>query len=339
MTGPTSRSPLTPARVADPRTGYLAPGAAAPRVVETRSSGHRFGGGDPGIREFLTADVDWKHLGREPDHYEYREEWANRKSTLELMYAKGIRSFETDVLPTAKSVDSPRDVVVTHNSEIDGQKTWEWLASDLEQKGWSTLEDMLDTLEQLVATHGGRPMLFTELKGALSTERATDIGDKGLMPASVEMVHQVVDSITQRVEAGTFTYDELPLISFNHPMLALAKKLNPELKIGLSFAQENLGLTNREMATVTQRPDYKAFVIDRMIGDALAARAYSIAPDSRFLTRELVEAAHAAGLEVHGWTAYQVEEPITEMLEWGVDTLITDLPLAVEAAKQNLANA
>jgi glycerophosphoryl diester phosphodiesterase len=83
-------------------------------------------------------------------------------------------------------------------------------------------------------------------------------------------------------------------------------------------------------------PDYpRGYLVERLPADwqaqAMASECRTVHPGMRDLTRAQVQAVKAAGFPILAWT---VNEPgrARELLEWGVDSLITDKPAAIAAA-------
>lgn len=301
-------------------------------VVGTVISGHRGGGGDLGIREALTAGTDWSGLGRAPNHYDYREGWANRTRTFARMFREGVRSFELDLV-----LSRDGDPIVTHDSTVDGKVAWEWSTRELQSKGWATFTEVLDTLEQEAAAAGHGATVLVELKGAFSSEEGTDVGQAGVTKVSDALSRKVAALLSARLDSGRWTPEQLPVIGFNHAMLRLAREVEPRLLIGLSYASESFDLSGEAMATVTSRPDFETAIAGKMVRDAVEQRAFAINPDVRFVDERLLRAAKNAGILVQAWIPYGVEEPTRTLLQWGVDVLITDCPLAAEAEKRRLA--
>jgi glycerophosphoryl diester phosphodiesterase len=293
-------------------------------------------------RRKLTAGVDFSSLGRAPDQYDYREVWANRVSTFELMWNRGVHYFELDLVPTKDG-----GVCVTHDSVIDGKKAWEWTTAELIEKGVPELDALLDLFESLEKRSAKkvraflpgrlkrrpRTKMLVELKGAFSSEAGTDAGQHGVQPVSRELVERTASILGRRLDAGTWTSEQLVLVGFNHGMLELAKQLEPRLQIALSYAKESFGLEDAVLSSVRERQEFDA-MIDRMISEAKAAGAVAIVPDGRFVDERLVKAAHENDLRVHVWTSYRVDEPTEELLALGVDTIISDTPLAVRNAER-----
>lgn len=302
---------------------------SAPRTV---ICGHRGGGGDPENREILTQGVDWSALGHEPGHFDYRDHWANRLDTFRHMLEQGVRSFELDLLPSRDG-----DVMMVHNSEINGRKVWETSTEELEEQGCPSIETLLDMVETFRHRTGERVELLLEMKGALSSETATDAGENGVAEQSEGMVRHMVELLRERTggEHG-WDYGQLPLIGFNHGMLKLAKSLEPEVHIGLSYAREHFGLDDEQMVEATSRPDYAERIVRRMAGDAREAGACAIIPDDRLIDAQLIEKAHANGLKVWSWTDFSMRERPEEMIRMGVDTVISDRPLHAQEVLEQL---
>ncbi len=92
--------------------------------------------------------------------------------------------------------------------------------------------------------------------------------------------------------------------SFIHSSLSAIKDLNPAIFTGLLIEHE-----------VEDFIDY----VQQFSADAFH-------PNQSILTKEMVEGCHAAGLKVHVWTVND-ESDMTMFLDWGVDGIITDMPV------------
>jgi glycerophosphoryl diester phosphodiesterase len=198
------------------------------------------------------------------------------------MLDEGVRCFELDLLPSADG-----DVMMVHNSVIDGKNVWELSAKDLEKQGCAKLTDLLDMVEEFQCKTGERVRLLLEVKGSVSTEEITDASED-VTEISADMIGEIVHTINERTKKDVWEYDQLSLIGFNHGMLKMAKEMDPGIQIGLSYA---------------------------------------INPDDRLMSPQMVGAAHAQGLKVQSWTDGTMRERPDEMIRMGVDTLITDRPV------------
>jgi glycerophosphoryl diester phosphodiesterase len=284
----------------------------------TAICGHRGGGGDPENREQLS---EGHALPDAPSHWDYRDGWANRLRTFATMMEQGVRMFELDLLTSKEG-----EVFVVHNSNIDGEHVWEMTNAQLERKGCFRPTELLDVAEDFQRRTGERVQFMLELKGAFSSEDLTDAGENGVAEKSAELVRNITALLDARVPSHGWDNDQLSLIGFNHAMLAMAKDLRPQTCIGLNIGKENFGLDESEMGGFLNEPAYSAYV-QKMVDDAKRLDAFAINPDNRMVTPQFVEAAHAAGILVQPWTNYGMDEHRETMLEYGVDTLITDYPL------------
>ncbi|MCH2546417.1 MAG: glycerophosphodiester phosphodiesterase [Alphaproteobacteria bacterium] len=136
-------------------------------------------------------------------------------------------------------------------------------------------------------------IVFTELKG--------------------EREDQVGATIAAAVANDGWQYEQLPVISFNHAQLTRLKNEYPDILIGLSFSKRML---NRIPADQH---------VKHMITQAKSHNAVAINPDYHFVTKALVDAAHAEGLSVNVWTV-NTPAAMREMIALSVDAIMTDYP-------------
>jgi glycerophosphoryl diester phosphodiesterase len=67
----------------------------------------------------------------------------------------------------------------------------------------------------------------------------------------------------------------------------------------------------------------------------MAARGHAaLHPWVKALTRDVIDACHAAGVQVNTWTCDDPER-MAELLEWGIDGICTNVP---DVALHTLAN-
>lgn len=147
--------------------------------------------------------------------------------------------------------------------------------------------------EDVLALAKDRLVVFTELKG-------------GHEDVVAGLIHRAV------AQDGR-TYGELPVIGFDHEQLRRLKKTHPAILTGATFSQRML-----ERVPAAQQAEY-------MITRAQDIGAAAINPQYHLVTAELVERAHAAGLQVNVWT---VNTPGTmrKLIALGVDSIMTDYP-------------
>ena len=74
------------------------------------------------------------------------------------------------------------------------------------------------------------------------------------------------------------------------------------------------------------------------IADTLVKKGHhALHPWVAMLTRDTIVACHAAGVQVNAWTC---DDParMTELIEWGIDGICTNLPdVALKVARESLA--
>lgn len=114
------------------------------------------------------------------------------------------------------------------------------------------------------------------------------------------------DNLEEKVFRMTQEYgmeNRVIFSSFNHYSLQKLKSKFPEAKIGLLMPGDTVNIPN-----------------DTDMMDAIAVH-----PPENIVTREYVEKCHAHNIRVHTWT---VDNPqrMKELIEFGVDAIITDCP-------------
>lgn len=154
-------------------------------------------------------------------------------------------------------------------------------------------EYSIPTYEQVLETAKDKLIVFTELKG--DSEDA------------------IADIITRKVAEEGWTYEQLPVIGFDHEQLRRVKARNPDILIGATFSRSMLEQIPRDTHA------------DFMISAAKAMGAYAINPDFRLVNGDVVRKAHKAGLKVNVWTVNSPRD-ITTMIAFKVDAIMSDYP-------------
>ncbi|MCX4694877.1 glycerophosphodiester phosphodiesterase family protein [Streptomyces sp. NBC_01408] len=149
----------------------------------------------------------------------------------------------------------------------------------------------LAALRELDAGQGEHVPLFEEVVDAVRTPLQVSVRDRATAGVLAQLILR--RDLTARVEVA----------SADEAVLAEAARLVPGLRTTLYASPHG--------------PD----IVDR----ALAAGAATIALDIRRLTLETVEAAHAAGIRVTGWTVNTLDQlRLARALE--LDGAVTDFP-------------
>ncbi len=157
-----------------------------------------------------------------------------------------------------------------------------------------------DTLDRTTGGHGPVDALtFDEL-------RRLDAGswkDPAFAGERLPTLEEVVDALPARVAVLRDLLGRVRVSSFDHRALARLRQLLPAVSTGALFV---------------------ALPVDP-VAIARACGAQAIHPNFRYLTRDVVDEAHRAGLAVHAWT---VNEPadIVAVRGLGVDGIMSDHP-------------
>lgn len=206
----------------------------------------------------------------------------------------GADGIELDIWPDADGLPMViHDETLSRTTQQSGKVT-AMRAADLVPLGIPTYQHALDIAP-------GKITIFTELKGAC--EEAT-----GAL-------------IEKAVASGTWRYEQLPVIGFDHEQLRRMKALYPHILIGATFSRKML----------ENIPS--AHHADHMVAQAQSIGASAINPDYRLVTSKLVEKAHATGLKVNVWTVNRPDD-MEAMLALGVDAIMTDYPDILRQMKQ-----
>ncbi|MFD3539215.1 glycerophosphodiester phosphodiesterase [Streptomyces sp. NPDC058662] len=149
----------------------------------------------------------------------------------------------------------------------------------------------LAELRELDAGQGERVPLFEEALDAVRTPFQATVGDAAAAGVLAELILR--RDLVSRVEVA----------SFDEAVLAGAARTVPGLRTTLYASPHGDDIADR----------------------ALAAGAAAVALDIRRLTLETVEAAHAAGLRVTGWTVNTLDQ-LRLARALGLDGAVTDHP-------------
>ncbi|MBA3871743.1 MAG: glycerophosphodiester phosphodiesterase [Anaerolineae bacterium] len=107
--------------------------------------------------------------------------------------------------------------------------------------------------------------------------------------------------LEEQVAAAVKTRRDDVISSFNHEVLNRIHAIDPEIKIGYLYLEEDW---------------------HQIIETARHAGAYSIHPLNSEITPELVAAAHEAGLKVLMWSTDK-EKRAKQLIDWGIDGIMT----------------
>ena len=214
--------------------------------------------------------------------------------------ALGADGFETDVHLTSDGV-----LVLCHNYTID--KT---------SNGKGSIAQMtLDTLRSFdFGSYFSKKFAGTRIPTleeflALVADSNIEVLNIELKSPKENETSIVRDTIAAVKDTGLF--DRLLISSFDPVLLAEAKAIDPQTKTGFLYSPNS-------------KVTFK-IVHRNMLNVAKELRANAIHPFSLYVTKSLVDSAHAAGMDVNVWTVNSPKS-VLRMAALGVEGIITDYP-------------
>lgn len=204
------------------------------------------------------------------------------------LQAEGV---ELDIWPDKDGVP-----VVIHDDSLERTHHVKRLVSESTAAELKTHD--IPSYEDVLALAKGKLVVFTELKGA-----------------SEDAVGAIID---RKVAEEGWSYEQLPVIGFDHAQLKRLKAKHPQILTGATFSRKML-----ERIPRNAHADY-------MISAAKAIGATAINPDYRLITGEVVRQARKAGMKVNVWTV-NTPRDIKTMIAFRVDAIMSDYPDRVAA--------
>ena len=173
--------------------------------------------------------------------------------------------------------------------ECDEVETDVWLAADgrLMISHDPPGDEATLTLDAMLDLCRGRVGVNVELKADRDEQQAADLG------------RRVARRLAERSDPDAY------VSSFWWSALAAARDAAPHVRRAFVFSDS---------------PDR-----DALIGSAVSAGLWALHPNRAYVTRELVSAAHAAGLQVNVWTVNDQDE-IAACAALGVDGIMSNWP-------------
>ena len=153
-------------------------------------------------------------------------------------------------------------------------------------------------LRSLDAGNGQRIPTLREAFDCVNRRAGINVELKG--PGTAELT---VSLINEYIHKKGWNYDQFIVSSFNQHDLAIVKKHDPHIKIGIVIG----GLHRRYKQCVRR------------------CAAYSVHPRIDLVNEELMRSAHQLGLKVFAYTVNQPED-ISRLGSFGVDGIFTDFP-------------
>jgi glycerophosphoryl diester phosphodiesterase len=204
---------------------------------------------------------------------------ASMKEALSL----GVHGFEFDI-----QMSKDGEPVVIHDETLDRTTNGKGLVSQFTLSELQQLDagkgERIPSLRNVLDLVDKRCRLFIELKADNATQAVADI-------------------LSHYVSSLGWSYEQLFIISFNHPQLVDIRNINPEFRTGINLVGIPVSL-----AAIAQE-----------------AGAWSINPAIGHTNQKLVDDAHRRKLKVFTWTA---NDPlhIAKAKSLGVDGIVSDYP-------------
>ena len=233
-------------------------------------------------------------LGHRGTRGEYQENCAE---AVALALGRGITGFETDVRLTKDG-----HLVIMHDDRVervsDGKGVVEELTlAELKKFRLNNSSDAIPTLEEMIAPLKGRTDVFIELE--MKSSKLTK-------PARLdEYLEKTYATATRILEPGTYAFT-----SFDEDYLRRMHELHPDARTALIRG---------------------AALTEDHIRCAKELGCGKVSPLLRGTTREMMDKAHAAGLEVALWMV-QNKADWEAARDLGADTVTSDYPILLDEA-------
>lgn len=207
----------------------------------------------------------------------------NTLKSFERAIEMGVSMIELDVYVCASG-----ELVVIHDDSVDRTTDGTGMVED------GTWEE----LRQLDAGNGQRIPQLVQVFNLVDKRVAIDIELKGASTPK-----PVAELIEKYVKTKQWSYDHFMISSFDHELVAEFHKACPEVKIGLLFDEQTLGV----------------------IDEVKKAKARYAILDYYSVTKEFIADAHAQNIQVFAYTV-NAKEVADELKQLGIDGIITDYP-------------
>lgn len=243
----------------------------------------------------------------------------NSLPAFEYAIAQGVDALELDLAVTKDNI-----LVVSHDPEMNpkicaGPADSPHVIREMtlaQLRRWDCGAKQNPAFPQQKTVPGTRVPTFEEVlalapKGKFDFNVETKIfADKPqLTPPPAEFVKLILDIVRKHKLESRFI-----LQSFDWRTLAEMRKLAPAIRLSALYPGD--------MSAAVLKMDY--------VAAAKAAGAGIVSPHFRFVTKERVDQAHAAGLQVVPWTAND-PQIWDALIAAGVDAIISDDPAALIA--------
>lgn len=206
--------------------------------------------------------------------------------------------FENDVHLTKDGV-----IVICHNYDIDQTSTGSGLISGYTYEELLAFDFGSYFSEEFAGTK--IPRLEEFLAVCTKDHKVINIEIKPPKDPDSTIAAQTIQMVKE-----FDLYDNLIISSFDPKVLVDAKKIDPNVKTGLLYEPD-------EEKCDEVCKDFVAYAKNLNVD--------AVHPFIGFVDEEYIKKAHAAGLMVNPWTVNEKTD-IENLVKWGCDGLITDIP-------------
>ncbi len=219
----------------------------------------------------------------------------------------GTDGFETDL-----HITKDGHVVICHNYTIDETSTGKGKIAEM------TLDELRRYDYGSYFSKKFEGTQIPTIDDFLSLVEKTDIKilNIEIKPPKEKETAIVRETIRAVKEHGLF--DKLLISSFSPEILREAKRIDRNCKTGFLYAPNS---------------PTTPLVAWRIISYVKSLGCDAVHPHFIFVNKKYIEKAHAAGLMVNPWTV-DLPEIIDNMMRWGADGIITNLPDVVGKMKE-----
>lgn len=209
--------------------------------------------------------------------------------------------FNADGIETDAHLSKDGKIVICHNYTIDATSNGTGLVSDY-------------TCEELKRFDFGS-YFSDEFKGVTlpTLSECLDVV-KNMKMINIEIkAPQTKNDIVKRTLETVYEYgiqDSVIISCFDPEIIRESKELDPSVKTGLLYGDDELG------------KEIISFGVEKYCAQLNANAAH---PDRTLITEDEVKRLHAMNMAVNVWTVNEKED-ILKLTEWGVDSLISDVP-------------
>ena len=219
----------------------------------------------------------------------------------------GIDGFETDV-----HITKDGHVVICHNYTIDETSDGKGKISDM------TLEELKSHDFGSYFSKNFEGTTLPTLDEFLTLAETADIKVINIEIKPPKQKETAIVRETIKAVKAHGLFDKLLISSFSPDILREAKRIDKNCRTGFLYGPNS---------------PTTPFVAWRIFSYVKSLGCEAVHPNFIFVNKSYIEKAHEAGLKVNPWTV-DLPDLIDNMIKWGADAIITNLPDVVGKMKK-----